>query len=156
MRLSELELTIDATDTRIAIIEIQENSLQTQSILSGYQEKIEVLGVSSSNLLKIKVLTIQSVPLLLKRLLSSGQFDTVSVLGFISPDDIPVTDCLVAAAANSITQLSIEMDIPVINGIYASKELDPETATLERFGADVAANTVTLHSLIETVDNLWD
>ena len=125
----------DAGGLRIAVVVARFNDLVTGKLLSGCLDCLSRHGIdvaeTSSQLDLAWVPGSFEIPLLAKRLASSGRYDVVITLGAVIRGDTPHFDVVVAEASKGIAAVARDTGVPVIFGVLTT---DTMQQALERAG----------------------
>ena len=126
------------TDTgglRIAVVVARFNDLVTGKLLSGCLDCLSRHGIDvaeTSNQLDLAwVPGSFEIPLLAKRLASSGRYDVVITLGAVIRGDTPHFDVVVSEVSKGVAAVARESGVPVIFGVLTTDTLQQ---ALERAG----------------------
>ena len=125
----------DAGGLRIAVVVARFNDLVTGKLLSGCLDCLSRHGIdvaeNSSQLDLAWVPGSFEIPLLAKRLASSGRYDVVITLGAVIRGDTPHFDVVVAEVSKGVASVARESGVPVIFGVLTTDTLQQ---ALERAG----------------------
>ena len=120
---------------RIAVVVARFNDLVTGKLLSGCLDCLSRHGIDvaeTSNQLDLAwVPGSFEIPLLAKRLASSGRYDVVITLGAVIRGDTPHFDVVVAEVSKGVAAVARESGVPVIFGVLTTDTLQQ---ALERAG----------------------
>ena len=125
----------DAGGLRIAVVVARFNDLVTGKLLSGCLDCLSRHGIdvaeTSAQLDLAWVPGSFEIPLLAKRLASSGRYDVVITLGAVIRGDTPHFDVVVAEVSKGVATVARESGVPVIFGVLTTDTLQQ---ALERAG----------------------
>ena len=125
----------DAGGLRIAVVVARFNDLVTGKLLSGCLDCLSRHGIDvaeTSNQLDLAwVPGSFEIPLLAKRLASSGRYDVVITLGAVIRGDTPHFDVVVSEVSKGVATVARESGVPVIFGVLTTDTLQQ---ALERAG----------------------
>ena len=125
----------DAGGLRIAVVVARFNDLVTGKLLSGCLECLSRHGIDvaeTSNQFDLAwVPGSFEIPLLAKRLASSGRYDVVITLGAVIRGDTPHFDVVVSEVSKGVAAVARESGVPVIFGVLTTDTLQQ---ALERAG----------------------
>jgi 6,7-dimethyl-8-ribityllumazine synthase len=125
----------DAGGLRIAVVVARFNDLVTGKLLSGCLDCLSRHGIdvaeTSSQLDLAWVPGSFEIPLLAKRLASSGRYDVVITLGAVIRGDTPHFDVVVSEVSKGVAAVARESGVPVIFGVLTTDTLQQ---ALERAG----------------------
>ena len=125
----------DAGGLRIAVVVARFNDLVTGKLLSGCLDCLSRHGIdvaeTSTQLDLAWVPGSFEIPLLAKRLASSGRYDVVITLGAVIRGDTPHFDVVVSEVSKGVAAVARESGVPVIFGVLTTDTLQQ---ALERAG----------------------
>ena len=125
----------DASGLRIAVVVARFNDLVTGKLLSGCLDCLSRHGIdvaeTSTQLDLAWVPGSFEIPLLAKRLASSGRYDVVITLGAVIRGDTPHFDVVVSEVSKGVAAVARESGVPVIFGVLTTDTLQQ---ALERAG----------------------
>ncbi len=116
---------------KVAIVVGRFNSFITEKLLTGAQDALERHGVDVSNVDTAWVPGAFEIPLVAKRLASSGNYNAIICLGTIIRGATPHFDYVAAEASKGVAKASLDSDIPVIFGILTTNTIEQ---AIERAG----------------------
>ena len=125
----------DVAGLRLAIVVARFNDLVTAKLLTGCLDCLSRHGIdvaeTSTQLDLAWVPGSFEIPLVAKRLATSGCYDVVITLGAVIRGDTPHFDVVVAEASKGVATVSRESGVPVIFGVLTT---DTMQQALERAG----------------------
>ena len=125
----------DAGGLRIAVVVARFNDLVTGKLLSGCLDCLSRHGIdvaeTSTQLDLAWVPGSFEIPLLAKRLASSGRYDVVITLGAVIRGDTPHFEVVVSEVSKGVAAVARESGVPVIFGVLTTDTLQQ---ALERAG----------------------
>ena len=125
----------DVVGLRLAVVVARFNDLVTSKLLSGCLDCLSRHGIdvsdTSTQLDLAWVPGSFEIPLVAKRLATSGRYDVVITLGAVIRGDTPHFDVVVAEASKGVATVSRESGVPVIFGVLTT---DTMQQALERAG----------------------
>lgn len=119
------------TDARIAIVVGRFNAFIVESLVDGAIDALLRHGVSGKNITVIRVPGAFELPLAAQRAADSDSFDAVIALGAVIRGSTPHFDVVASASANGLASVSMDYNIPVINGILTTDTIEQ---AIERSG----------------------
>ena len=125
----------DASGLRIAVVVARFNDLVTGKLLSGCLDCLSRHGIDvGENSAQLDLAWVPGsfeIPLLAKRLASSGRYDVVITLGAVIRGDTPHLDVVVSEVSKGVAAVARESGVPVIFGVLTTDTLQQ---ALERAG----------------------
>lgn len=122
---------LDASDTRVAVVAGRFNAHVTQPLLDGALRALCELGLDAHDVPVYWVPGAFEIPLVAKRLASSGRFDAVVCLGAVIRGDTAHFDYVAGPCAAGVAQASLDTGVPVIFGVLTTND---EQQALDRAG----------------------
>ncbi len=128
----EINAPIDAIGLRFGIVLSRFNDLFGNQLLGGAIDCLQRHGARAEDITVVRVPGAYEQPLVLQRLAASGQFDALVALGAVIQGSTTHASLINAQVTRALTQISLEHNIPVIDGIVAAENLDQ---AIERCGS---------------------
>ena len=116
--------SLDANGVRFAIVVSRFNTLISDRLLSGAIDALERHGAPMDDVTVVWVPGSFEVPAIARKLAISNKFDAVICLGTLIRGETPHFDHLSATITKELGSVSIEADIPVINGILTCNTME--------------------------------
>ena len=107
------------------------NGFLVESLVQGALDALLRHGVLGQNITVVRVPGAFELPLTAKRMVQSGKFDAIVVLGAIIRGSTPHFDIVASESAKGLSHVALHHDIPVINGILTTENIEQ---TIERAG----------------------
>ncbi len=151
----EFEPDLDGTDLRVGIVMSRFNIDIGEGLLSACTAELKKNSVQDSNMLLVTVPGALEIPLALKRMALSDQFDTLIALGSVIRGDTYHFEVVANESARGLIMVQIETEIPVANGILTTDTDDQAIARMSQKGmesAQVALEMANLHIKIDEID----
>lgn len=151
----EFESDLDGTDLRIGIVMSRFNIDAGEGLLSACTAELKKNGVQDSNILLVTVPGALEIPLALKRMAMSDQFDALIALGAVIRGDTYHFEVVANESARGLLMVQLEVEIPIANGILTTDNDDQAIARMSAKGmesAQVALEMANLHIKIDEID----
>lgn len=151
----EFEPNLDGSDLRIGIVMSRFNIDIGEGLLSACTAELKKNGVLDSNVLIATVPGALEIPLTLKRMAMSDQFDALIALGAVIRGDTYHFEVVANESARGILMVQLEAEIPVANGVLTTDDEDQAIARMSTKGtesAQVALEMANLHIKIDEID----
>ena len=116
--------SLDARGVRFAIVVSRFNTFISDRLLSGALDALERHGAPMDETTVAWVPGSFEVPPVARKLALSGKFDAVICLGTLIRGETPHFDHLSATVTKELGSISLETDIPVINGILTCNTME--------------------------------
>ncbi|MDE6563338.1 MAG: 6,7-dimethyl-8-ribityllumazine synthase [Muribaculaceae bacterium] len=144
-------------DMRVAVVRTLWNSHITEALLAGALEVFN--GALEADMVDVyEVPGAVELTFAASKLIDSGLYDAVVVLGCVIRGGTPHFDYVCQSVTQGITHLNSECDIPVIFGVLT---VDDEQAALDRAGgrlgnkgAEAAQTALLMYDFVEKVENI--
>jgi 6,7-dimethyl-8-ribityllumazine synthase len=121
----------DARGRKVAIVASRFNDFFTKELLAGAQDCLRRHGVPDDDVDVAWVPGSFEIPLVAKRLASSGRFGAVICVGCLIQGDTPHFQYIAAEVSKGIAQASLETGVPIVFGVITAETLDQ---AMERAG----------------------
>jgi len=151
----EFEPNLDGSDLRIGIVMSRFNIDIGEGLLGACTAELKKNGVLDSNVLIATVPGALEIPLTLKRMAMSDQFDALIALGAVIRGDTYHFEVVANESARGILMVQLEAEIPVANGVLTTDDEDQAIARMSTKGtesAQVALEMANLHIKIDEID----
>lgn len=151
----EFEPNLDGSDLRIGIVMSRFNIDIGEGLLGACTAELKKNGVLDSNILIATVPGALEIPLTLKRMAMSDQFDALIALGAVIRGDTYHFEVVANESARGILMVQLEAEIPVANGVLTTDDEDQAIARMSTKGtesAQVALEMANLHIKIDEID----
>lgn len=151
----EFEQNLDGSDLRIGIVMSRFNIDIGEGLLGACTAELKRNGVLDSNILIATVPGALEIPLTLKRMAMSDQFDALIALGAVIRGDTYHFEIVANESARGLVTVQLEAEIPIANGILTTDNEDQAIARMSTKGmesAQVALEMANLHIKIDEID----
>ena len=151
----EFEPNLDGSDLRIGIVMSRFNIDIGEGLLGACTAELKKNGVLDSNILIATVPGALEIPLTLKRMAMSDQFDALIALGAVIRGDTYHFEIVANESARGLLTVQLEAEIPIANGILTTDNEDQAIARMSTKGtesAQVALEMADLHIKIDEID----
>ena len=115
------EGSFDAKDLRVGIVAGRFNESVTKRLVDGALDCLMRHGVPDEAVSVAWVPGAFEIPAAARRMATSGEFDAIVCLGAVIRGETAHFDYVAGHASNGIGQLSVEVDIPVTNGVLTTE-----------------------------------
>lgn len=151
----EFEPNLDGSDLRIGIVMSRFNIDIGEGLLGACTAELKKNGALDSNILIATVPGALEIPLTLKRMAMSDQFDALIALGAVIRGDTYHFEVVANESARGLVTVQLEAEIPIANGILTTDDEDQAIARMSTKGiesAQVALEMANLHIKIDEID----
>lgn len=148
----EFEPNLDGSDLRVGIVMSRFNIDIGEGLLSACTAELKRKGMQDSNILIVTVPGALEIPLTMKRMAMSDQFDAMIALGAVIRGDTYHFEVVANESARGLLMVQLEVEIPIANGILTTDNEDQAIARMSTKGmeaAQVALEVANLHIRID-------
>lgn len=131
MNITEGKLTVEKTQ-RFALVVSRFNDIFTKKLQEGAQDCLVRHGAEANNIDTYWVSGCFEIPLVLKKLAKSGQYNAMVALGAVIKGGTPHFDYVCQSVTKGVSQVSYDYDMPIGFGIITTNSLEQ---ALERSGS---------------------
>ncbi|PAE13681.1 6,7-dimethyl-8-ribityllumazine synthase [Niallia circulans] len=119
------------TDLKIGIVVSRFNEFITTRLLSGAEDALNRHGVNEDNISVMWVPGVYEIPLAVKKMAASGNYDAIITLGTVIRGATPHFDYVSNEVAKGVANVSLSTEIPVIFGVLTTENIEQ---AIERAG----------------------
>lgn len=150
----EFEPNLDGTDVRIGIVMSRFNIDIGEGLLSACTAELKKNGVQNANILIATVPGALEIPLALKRMAISDQFDALIALGAVIRGDTYHFEIVANESARGLMMAQMEVEIPIANGILTTDNDDQAIARMSQKGIESAQAALEMANLQIKIDEI--
>ena len=147
--------SLDGKGLRIGIVVSRFNSFISDKLLEGALDALERHGTETKSIDVARVPGAFDLPLIAKKMASSGRYDAICALGCVIRGDTPHFEYVAAQAARGVAQASVDSGVPVSFGVLTT---DTVEQAIERAGtkagnkgADAAVAAIEMARVIKAL-----
>ena len=151
----EIEGALQGEGLRVAIAVARFNSFITDRLLGGALDGLRRHGVAEGDTTVVRVPGSWELPVVVKALADSGNYDAVICLGAVIRGETPHFDYVAGEAAKGIGQAMMQTGVPVAFGVLTTNTLEQ---AIDRAGAksgnkgfDAAATVIEMASVLRQI-----
>lgn len=122
--MATFEGEIRSPDGRFAIVVARFNELVTRALLSGCRDAFARLGIDDGRLDVAWVPGSFEIPLVARRLATSGGYSAVVCLGCVIRGETSHYDHVAGGVASGVMQASMDSGVPVIFGVLTTDTVE--------------------------------
>ncbi len=120
-----IEGGLAAPNARVAVVVARFNSFINDSLTEGAVDALKRIGqVKDDNITLVRVPGAYELPLTVRRLAESKQFDAIVALGTVIRGGTAHFEYVAGGASNGIGHVSLECDIPVAFGVLTTENIE--------------------------------
>jgi 6,7-dimethyl-8-ribityllumazine synthase len=139
---------LDGTGLRVAIACSRFNDVLTTALLEQCRKHLDGYGVA--DIREEWVPGAYELPLVAKRLASTGRFDAVIALGAVIRGDTPHFDYVAGECAAGVMRAQLEAGVPIVFGVLTTDTVDQARERLDK-GAEFAAAAVEMAQVLRAI-----
>ncbi|MBQ7666729.1 MAG: 6,7-dimethyl-8-ribityllumazine synthase [Kiritimatiellae bacterium] len=122
--MKEITGNLSAAGASFAIAVSRFNSFFTEQLLQGAEDCLLRHGAEAGMITFVRVPGAAELPLAVKTLAASGDFDAVMALGCVIQGSTPHADLIEQQVSRSLTQISLDTGVPVTGGLVAANTIE--------------------------------
>lgn len=122
------EIEYDVGDVRFAIVASRFNGAVVARLITGALETLTRHGVATDAADVIHVPGAFEIPLLARRLASSGRYGAIIALGAVVRGDTPHFDYVAGECARGVARVAYEHNVPVLFGVITADTMEQARA----------------------------
>lgn len=119
-----IEGALRAEGLRFAIVASRWNDLIVSRLVGGAQEALRRLGANENHIATVRVPGSFEIPLVAKKLATSGKYDAVICVGAIIRGETPHYDYLAADVTKGISAVALETGVPLAYGVITADTVE--------------------------------
>ena len=150
----EFEPNLDGADMCVGIVMSRFNSDIGEGLLSACTAELKKQGVQDANILLVTVPGALEIPLALKRMAISDQFDALIALGAVIRGDTYHFEIVANESARGVMDVQLDMEIPIANGILTTDNDDQAIARMSQKGLETAQVALEMANLQLKIDDI--
>ena len=151
-----IEATLLAEGKKFALVVSRFNSFITDKLQDGAVDGLLRSGAWDNDIEIVKVPGAFEIPLMAKKMATTGRYHAVICLGAVIRGSTPHFDYVSAEVSKGIAAVGLESEVPVIFGILTTDTIEQ---AIERAGTkagnkgwDAAISAVEMANLLDVVD----
>jgi len=145
------EGNLDGSGLKFALVISRFNEFITNKLLDGAMDGLIRHGVTKDNIDLAWTPGALEIPLVAQKLARGNRYDAIICLGAIIRGGTPHFDYVATELSKGIAKVSLDADIPVINGVITSDNLEQ---AIERAGSKMGNKGFTAASSAIEMANL--
>jgi 6,7-dimethyl-8-ribityllumazine synthase len=121
---NEIRGAFDARGRRFAMVAASFNDVVVSKLVEGATAAFRSHGISDEDLILAWVPGAFELPLVARRLASSGLYDAVLCLGAVVRGETPHFDFVAGQAARGIAAVAVETGVPALFGVLTTETME--------------------------------
>ena len=134
---------------RIAIVQARFNADITDRLANACQAELAELGVPDDHIEHVQVPGALEVPVLLKALAESGDYDALIALGCIIRGETYHFELVANESGAGVSRVSLDHTVPIANAILTVENMAQALARADDKGRDAARVAVEMANLLD-------
>jgi len=131
MSVKEISVKLVVDSLKFGVVVSRFNDFLTRQLLAGAVDCLQRHGAVDKDITVVWVPGANEIPMAAQKLAKAGKCDAVIGLGAVIQGATPHADLINAQVSRSLAGISMEYDVPVINGVVAADNLEQ---AIERSG----------------------
>ena len=149
--IAETDTNLRGEGLRIGIVMSRFNKDVGDGLLGGCTAELVRLGVRESDIRLASVPGALELPLLLKAMAQSGNFDALVALGCVIRGETYHFEIVSNESARGITDVQLATGVPIANAVLTTEDDDQALARMQQKGAEAAQAAVEMANLLRQV-----
>jgi 6,7-dimethyl-8-ribityllumazine synthase len=151
--MKEIGKSLNATELRIGIVRARFNEEVGLAELESCRVHLMELGVHDDDITVVSVPGALEVPLVLRELAATDDFDALIALGAVIRGETYHFEVVSNESASGITQVQLDTGVPVANGILTVDTDEQAMLRAPVKGKDCAEAAVEMANLLRRIDH---
>jgi 6,7-dimethyl-8-ribityllumazine synthase len=154
MTVGHYEKNLDGAGVRIGIVQARFNENIGNGLLASCLAELSKLGVLDEDVLHVTVPGALEVPLALRKLADTNQFDALIALGAVIRGETYHFELVSNESGAGITRVGLDTGIPIANAILTTETDEQAEVRVVEKGADAARAAVEMANLVLALEEL--
>ena len=146
--IQEFEPDLEGDGLRVGIVMSRFNSAIGEGLLSACTDELKHHDVQDSDVLLVTVPGALEIPMTLLKMAVSNQFDVLIALGAVIRGDTYHFEVVANESARGISQIQLETEIPVVNGVLTTDTEDQAIERMMQKGKEAARVAIEMGNLL--------
>jgi 6,7-dimethyl-8-ribityllumazine synthase len=143
------DMPLDGEGLRIAIVRARFNDAITKKLEEACLTELAVLGVSGKHIKQVSVPGALEIPVVLKALAESEEYEALIALGCIIRGETYHFELVANESGAGVTRVALDHQVPIANAILMVENEAQAWARAEDKGRDAARVAVEMATLME-------
>ena len=136
---------------RIGIVQARFNDALTRKLAQACLAELDRLDVEASDIKHVTVPGALEIPVALKAMAESGDFDALVALGCIIRGETYHFELVANESGAAVTRLALDYQLPIANAILTTEDLAQAQARQHEKGRDAARVAVEMANLMNDI-----
>jgi len=151
--LKTIEGNLTIRDKKIALVAARFNSFIVEHLINGSKDTLLSSGAEETDIELFYVPGAFEIPLVLKRIASSGKYDGIVALGAVIRGGTPHFEYVAGECVKGISQASLDSEVPIAFGVLTvdtvEQAIDRASDNSENKGTEAAESVIRMINLLE-------
>ncbi len=156
MTIGTFEANLSGDGLRIGIVQARFNEDVCHGLLSSCLAELKHLGVAEEDILHITVPGALEIPLALKKMADTMQFDALIAIGAVIRGETYHFELVSNESGAGITRVGLDYGIPIANAVLTCDNDEQAEVRMEEKGTDAARVAVEMANLTLSLEDLAD
>ena len=143
------DVPLDGEGLRIGIVRARFNDAITRGLESACLAELAVLGVAAKHIRQISVPGALEIPLVLKALAESEEFEALVAIGCVVRGETYHFELVANESGAGVARVALDNDVPIANAILTVENEAQARARADEKGRDAARVAVEMANLME-------
>ena len=149
-----VEKDLDGKNLRIGIVQARFTNEVGSAMVAVAREKLCELGVDDDDIVLVTVPGALEVPLALRNLAATEQFDALIAFGAVIRGETYHFELVSNESGAGITRVGLDFNIPIANGILTTENDEQAHARIQEKATDAAMVAVEMANLLAQCQEL--
>lgn len=146
----------EGSGLRIGIVQARFNEDICHGLTAACLAELKHLGVEDEDILLVTVPGALEIPLALRKMAESSQFDALIALGAVVRGETYHFELVSNESAAGITRVGLDYGLPVANAVLTTENEEQAEVRMAGKGADAARVAVEMANLVAAMEELAD
>lgn len=156
MTVGTFEANLSGDGLRIGIVQARFNEDVCHGLLSSCLAELKHLGVADEDILHITVPGALEIPLALKKMADTMQFDALVAIGAVIRGETYHFELVSNESGAGITRVGLDYGIPIANAVLTCDNDEQAEVRMEEKGTDAARVAVEMANMTLTLEDIAD
>jgi len=156
MTVGTYESNFDGAGLRIGIVQARFNEDVCHGLLSACLAELNHLGVVNNDILHVTVPGALEIPLALKKMAETQQFDALIAIGAVIRGETYHFELVSNESGAGITRVGLDYGITIANAVLTTENEEQAEVRMEEKGTDAARVAVEMANLTLALEELAD
>lgn len=156
MSVGSYETNLTGDGLRIGIVQARFNEDVCHGLLASCLAELKHLGVADEDILHITVPGALEIPLALKKMADTMQFDALIALGAVIRGETYHFELVSNESGAGITRVGLDYGIPIANAVLTTENDEQAEVRMAEKGTDAARVAVEMANLTLALEELAD